>query len=132
MAHEVARYLSIDEVESPTFTVDGDLVYLADTTGTQQVWRQDRAGAYPERLTPYRERVSFVEAAPTRMELAFGMDRGGNERDQLYRYDLTDGTIQQLTDEPAVKHAWGGWSPSGDRIAYTANREDRGAFDVYV
>lgn len=132
MAHEVAQYLSIDAVKSPTVTVDGNICYLADTTGTPQAWRLREARGYPERLTPHQERVSFVDASPTRLEVSFGMDRDGNERDQLYRYELTEGRIHQLTADPSVKHVWGGWSPSGDRIAYSANRDATARFDVYV
>jgi dipeptidyl aminopeptidase/acylaminoacyl peptidase len=132
MPYDVARYLSIDSVESPSFSADGDLLYLADTTGIPQVWRLREADTYPERLTPYEERVSFVDASPERSEFAFGMDRGGDEHDQLYRYDLESGAIAQLTDDPEAIHSWGGWSPDGDRIAYAANRGDGGAFDVYV
>jgi dipeptidyl aminopeptidase/acylaminoacyl peptidase len=130
--YEVARYLSIDTVESPTFTADGDLLFLADTTGTPQVWRLEEPGAWPERLTPYEERVSFVDAAPDDPAFVFGMDEGGNERDQLYRYHLEAGSITQLTDQPDAMHDWGAWSSGGDRLAYTANRRDTEAFDAYV
>ncbi len=132
MAHDVARYLSIDEVDSPAFTPGGRLLFLSDASGTPQVWTSDAAGAWPERLTPYEERVSFVAPSPTREAFVFGMDCGSDERDQLFRDDLRDGTETRLTDAPGAKHAWGDWSPDGDRIAYSANRRDPGVFDVYV
>jgi len=132
MAYDVARYLSIETVETPSFTVDGDLLCLADTSGTPQVWRVAEGGAWPERLTPYEERVSTVAASPTRPEFVFGMDRGSDERDQLFRYDLADGEIHRLTDDPDSTHQWGAWSPDGERVAFAANREDTGRFDVYV
>ncbi|WP_227377294.1 S9 family peptidase [Haladaptatus halobius] len=130
--YSVSRYLSIDAVESPTVTVDGDLVFLINTTGTPQVWTLDSPNAWPDRLTTHDERISFVSASPTRPEVVFGMDEGGDERDQLYRYDLTDGTKTRLTDVPEAIHLWGGWSPDGDRVAFAANRDDPGTFDVYV
>jgi dipeptidyl aminopeptidase/acylaminoacyl peptidase len=128
----VARFLSVDTVEAPTFAVDGSLLFLADTTGTPQVWCLDRPAAWPERLTPAGERVSTVAASPTRREFVFAADRGGDERDGLFRYDRTSGAIRPLTDDPAAIHQWGGWSPDGDRVAYTANRRDSAAFDVHV
>ena len=132
MAYDVARYLAVDAADAPAFTPGGRLLFRSDATGTHQVWTTDAAGAWPDRLTPYEERVSFVAASPAREEFVFGMDRGGNERDQLHRYDLRDGTVTGLTDAPDSKHAWGAWSPDGDRVAYTANRREDGAFDVYV
>lgn len=132
MDYSVARYLSIDSTDTPTFTPDGDLAFLADTTGTPQVYRLGSPGAWPERLTAHSERVSFVDASPTNDELMFGMDEGSNERDQLYRYDLGTGEEVQLTDQPDAKHLWGGWGPDGDQFAFAANRRQGDTFDVYV
>jgi dipeptidyl aminopeptidase/acylaminoacyl peptidase len=132
MSYDVARYLSIDSTDTPTFTTDGDLAFLADTTGTPQVYRLDEPNTYPERLTAHSERVSFVDASPTREELMFGMDEGSNERDQLYRYDLETGEETPLTEEPEAKHLWGGWGPEGEQFAFAANRRQGDTFDVYV
>ncbi len=132
MAYDVERYLSIEAVETPSFTVEGDLLCLADTSGTPQVWRVSDGSAWPERLTPYEERVSRVAASPTRPEFVFAMDRGSDENDALYRYDLGSGEIDALTDDPEATHDWGAWGPDGERIAYAANSRDAGRFDVYV
>ncbi|WP_435119173.1 S9 family peptidase [Halolamina sp. C58] len=132
MTYSITRYLGIDSTDTPTFTADDTLAYLADTTGTPQVYRLDEPDSYPERLTAHDERVSFVDASPTRAELMFGMDEGSNERDQLYRYDLDTGEEHQLTNDPEAKHLWGGWGPEGDRFAFAANRRQGDTFDVYV
>ncbi|EFW91553.1 peptidase S9 prolyl oligopeptidase active site domain protein [Haladaptatus paucihalophilus DX253] len=130
--YPLTRYLGIDSAGSPTMTIDGSLVFLADTTGTPQVWSLDEPGAFPSRLTAHDERVSFVSASPTRSEVVFGMDTGSDEHDQLYRYDLDSGTETALTATPEAIHLWGAWSPDGDRIAFTANRREGSTFDVYV
>ena len=39
---------------------------------------------------------------------------------------------RELTANPAVIHDFGGWSPDGAAIAYTANERDEAHFDVYV
>ncbi|WP_423746325.1 S9 family peptidase (plasmid) [Haladaptatus sp. SPP-AMP-3] len=130
--YPLTRYLGIDSAGSPTMTVDGSLVFLADTTGTPQVWSLDEPGAFPSRLTAHDERVSFVSASPTRSEVVFGMDTGSDEHDQLYRYDLDGGTETALTATPEAIHLWGAWRPDGDRIAFTANRREGSTFDVYV
>jgi len=128
----VARFLAIDHVDSPTLTPEGRLLVLADTSGTPQVWTVDEPGAWPRRLTPHEERVSALAASPADESFVYAMDRGSDERDQLVHYDLATGVERPLTDDPESKHAWGAWGPDGDRIAYTANREDDGRFDVYV
>ncbi|PSQ06782.1 S9 family peptidase [Halobacteriales archaeon QS_6_71_20] len=128
----IARFLAVEHVDSPAFTPAGRLLFLADTSGTPQVWTADVPGAWPERLTPHEERVSALAASPTDESFVYAMDRGSDERDQLIRHDLDAGGERPLTDDPASKHAWGAWGPDGERVAYTANREADGRFDVYV
>ena len=128
----VARYLGIDAVSSPSFTDDGALLYLADTTGSPDVWRRPGPDTEPERLTGHDQRVSFVAASPTREEAVFGMDQGSDERDQLFLYDLETGAETDLTRDPDAVHSWGGWGPDGDRFAYAANRRQADTFDVHV
>ncbi len=130
--YPVARYLGIDAADHPSITVDGTLCYLADTTGSPDVWRREDADAAPERLTGHDERVSFVSASPTRREAIFGMDQGSNERDQLFLYDLETGEETDLTRDPDSIHSWGCWAPDGDRFAYAANRRADDTFDVHV
>ncbi|WP_224332580.1 S9 family peptidase [Haloprofundus halobius] len=131
--YAVARYLGIDAAQQPAFSPDGErLTFIRDTTGTPQIWTLADANAPPTRLTAFEERISVIEWSPTREEFVFGMDQGSDERDQLFRYDAADGTIYGLTERPEAIHGWGGWSPSGDSFAFTSNRRDARAFDVYV
>ncbi|MEZ3115816.1 prolyl oligopeptidase family serine peptidase [Halobaculum sp. MBLA0147] len=129
--YDVARYLAIDEVSTPTITPAGRLLFLADTTGTPQVWTVDEPGGWPDRLTATDERVSTVAASPTDEAVVYAMDAGSDERDQLYHLDLKTGVERRLTDAPEHKHVWGGWHPDGTEIFFVANRADPGRFDVY-
>lgn len=129
--YSISRYLGIDAFSDPTFTTDGTLLYLADTSGSPDVWRSVPHGGL-ERLTSHSQRVSFVSASPTRPMAIFGMDRGSDERDQLFRYDLRNGQEIDLTRDPTAIHSWGGWAPEGNRFAYAANRRTADTFDVHV
>jgi len=132
MAYDIERYLNVRSAVGPSFSVDGDLTFRMDTTGTQQVWRLDEPGGWPDQLTFETEPVTFAAHSPTRDELVFGMDVGGNERTQLFRL-AGDGSDQlELTQHPDAIHYWGGWSHDGDRFAFAANRRDESVFDVYV
>ena len=55
----------------------------------------------------------------------FGKDVGGNEFDQLYRYDVADGRITLLTDGGRSQNSGGVWSTKGDRLAYTLDPPQR-------
>ncbi|MFB6093557.1 MAG: prolyl oligopeptidase family serine peptidase [Halanaeroarchaeum sp.] len=132
MPYDIERYLSVDSAYGPTLDADGGLSFLMDTTGVPQVWHLDAPGEWPEQRSFSAERVAFVAASPTRPESVFGMDRGGDERVQLYRVAEGGATVDPLTDRPEAKHRWGGWSNDGDRFAFASNRRDEGVFDVYV
>jgi dipeptidyl aminopeptidase/acylaminoacyl peptidase len=92
----------------------------------------DAPGAWPDQRTFFDDRVTFASWSPERPELIVGRDRGGDERETLYRLDVTDGSITDLTEHPEAKHWFGGWSPDGERFAFASNRRDEAAFDVYV
>ena len=131
MSTDIERYLNVRSAHGASFSPDGELAFLLDTTGTPQVWTVREARTWPEQRTFFDERVTFASFSPEREELVFGMDEGGNERAQLFRLDA-DGSVNALTDEPDAKHRWGGWSHDGERFAFASNRRDRSVFDVYV
>ena len=129
--YDLERYLTVRSAYGATLGPDEEFAFLMDTTGVAQVWTVDEPGGWPRQRTFYDEPVSFASYSPTRPELVFGMDDGGNERLQLHRLDA-DGKITDLTDTPDAKHRWGGWSHDGDRFAFASNRRNEAVFDVYV
>jgi dipeptidyl aminopeptidase/acylaminoacyl peptidase len=129
--YDLERYLTVRSAYGASLGPDGQVAFLTDTTGVAQVWELAEPGAWPEQRTFYDEPVSFVSYSPTRSELVFGMDDGGNERLQLHRLDA-DGTVTDLTARPDAKHRWGGWSHDGEQFAFASNRRDESVFDVYV
>ncbi|UPV74007.1 S9 family peptidase [Halorussus limi] len=132
MTENVKRYFTARKTTTPTLAPDGRLAFLADTTGTTQVWTADEPGAWPRQRTFYDERVSFVSWSPAGGSVVFGKDAGADEHDQLFRLDPATNAVEQLTDDPDAIHRWGAWHPDGDRIAFAANRRDAATFDVYA
>ncbi|GGM71388.1 dipeptidyl aminopeptidase/acylaminoacyl peptidase [Halarchaeum rubridurum] len=132
MAYDIERYLNVRSAAGPTVGPDGQLAFTMDTTGVAQVWRLDGAREWPTQLSFGEEAVSFASYSPTRDELVYGVDEGGNERTQLYRLAGDGSEALDLTDDPESIHGWGGWSHDGERVAFAANRRDEGSFDAYV
>ncbi|MWV65558.1 alpha/beta fold hydrolase [Halorubrum sp. JWXQ-INN 858] len=130
--YDIERYLNVRSAGGADLGPDGRLSFLLDTTGTPQVWSLEGPVEWPEQHTFSEERVTFVDSSPERAEAVFGMDRGGNERAQLYRLDFGSGRVTDLTRRPDAKHRWGGWDGDGERFAFTSNRRENAVFDVYV
>jgi len=134
LPYDFARYLKIRDAWGASWSPDGGrLAFLTEITGVPQVWEVTSEAAlppWPEQLTFYEERVSSAEYSPTRERLLFGMDVGGNERTQLFL--LENGEVMDLTRAPEAIHYSGGFSPYGERVAYTATRRNGTDFDVFV
>ncbi|MBC8446904.1 MAG: S9 family peptidase [Chloroflexi bacterium] len=128
-----SRYLNIRAAYGPSFSPDGrQVAFLTNITGVPQVWRISAEGGWPDQLTFAEDRCGFVSYSPTDDQMLFGMDAGGNERQQLFLLSGDGQTLRPLTAQPEAIHHFGGWSHDGQRIAWTANRRDVRHFDVYV
>lgn len=129
--YDLERYLTVRSAYGASLGHDSELSFLLDTTGVGQIWTVDEPQEWPTQRTFFDEPISFLSYSPTRPELVFGMDEGGNERMQLFRLDQT-GKVISLTETPDAKHRWGGWSHDGEWFAFTSNRREESVFDVYV
>ncbi|CAA9400323.1 MAG: Acylamino-acid-releasing enzyme [uncultured Rubrobacteraceae bacterium] len=133
MGYEFGRYLKIRGAWGAGWSPDGRRVcFLTEITGVPQAWEVPAGGGWPEQLTFHEERVSGAEYSPTRDEILFGMDAGGNERSQLFLLGPEGSGERDLTRDPESIHYSGGFSPDGTRISFTATRRNGTDFDVYV
>ena len=134
MHYEFARYLKIRAAYGATWSPDGRrIAFLTDITGVPQAWEVPSGGSgWPEQLTFHEERISDIHYSPKENRLLFSMDAGGNERSQIFALDDSTGKERDLTRAPDAIHCFGGFSPDGERIAYTATRRNGTDFDVFV
>jgi dipeptidyl aminopeptidase/acylaminoacyl peptidase len=126
----------IGSIASPSFSRDGTTIYHLRGTnppgaGLPQVWAMDADGANPRQLSHHTEKVALLRRAPTDERLIWGIDAGGDERQQLWLLE-PGGQPRPLTEAPAVIHEFGAWSPDGTRIAYAANARDETRFDIHI
>jgi dipeptidyl aminopeptidase/acylaminoacyl peptidase len=133
LRYEFARYLKIRAAYGATWSPDGRrIAFLTDITGVPQAWELPVEGGWPEQLTFHEERISGIHYSPKENRLLFSMDAGGNERSQLFVLDGFTGEERDLTRAPDAIHYFGGFSPDGERISYTATRRNGTDFDVFV
>ena len=127
-----AEFVRIGAASGPAFSKDGRTLFHLRGAGLPQVWAMGLDGGDARQLTAHDEKVAFIRRSPSDDRLFYGIDRGGDERQQLFLLDTATGESKALTDAPAVIHDFGAWSPDGTRIVFAANDRDEADFDIHV
>jgi len=128
--YTIQQYLNIKSASSPQFSPDGGQVaYLTNVSGTQQVWTITLPAGKPRQLTNYDDNVGFVRWAAD--GLIFGKAKGGDENTQFYWMRSDASGVRALTDDPTVRHNFGEVSWDDKTIYYASNKRDKTFFDVY-
>ncbi|MEZ7172838.1 alpha/beta fold hydrolase [Sporosarcina sp. OR05] len=109
----------------------GDFTFLSKLSGLPQVWKLDENDE-PIQFIHAHDRVQSVYHSPSGDRTVVGIDREGNEKQQLYIVGAAGGTPEVLVESLQHFHHCGGWSPDGKYISYSSNRRSPGYFDVFV
>ena len=134
MTQDPEAFVAIGAAAAPAFSRDGQQLFHLRGASLPQVWALDLSTGADRQLTFHDEKVALLRRSPADDRLIYGIDRGGDERQQLLLIDPHDTSPnpRELTANPAAIHDFGGWSADGTRIAYAANDRDEAHFDVYV
>jgi dipeptidyl aminopeptidase/acylaminoacyl peptidase len=131
---DISRYLNVRSAAGASSNPDGTKVaFITSITGQPQLWVTDMrpGGAWPHQIT-FGESVTFADWSPAGDWIAYGSDRGGNEREGYYLIS-PDGTRERELLPPSESfRVWGGFSADGKRAAYAATAPGKDDFDIYV
>ncbi len=130
MPHPSA-WAAIGGATSPSFSRDGTRLFHLRGAGLPQVWELTLASGESRQLSWHDEKVAFLRRAPKDDRLVWGIDAGGDERQQLWLFDHS-GEVRPLTSAPSVIHDFGAFAPEDDRIAFAANDRSESGFDVSI
>ena len=109
-----------------------ELLIATRFANAAQVHRVATPGGARTQLTFSEEPIADATYEPRgKGSFLFLRDVGGNEFDQIYRYD-TDGRITLLTDGGRSQNGSLVWSRAGDRIAYSSTARNGSDRDVWV
>ncbi|HEY2133245.1 MAG TPA: S9 family peptidase [Acetobacteraceae bacterium] len=122
-------WVQIGAASSPTFSKDGTMLFHLRGAGLPQVWAMNIDGGNARQLSFHDEKVAFLRRSPIDDTLIWGIDAGGDERQQFWLLEPGD-TPRPLTDAPEVIHDFGAWSADGARIAFAANDRDERFYDI--
>lgn len=122
-------YFGRPSYSGPVYIGDDTIAFLDDRTGTTQVSVLDVSSGEIQPKTTYEERVLTLKGSAKSGRILFGMDEGGNERQQLLTFD-DSGSVIQLTEARASIHEPGCLSKAGDYVLFRSNARDESTFDV--
>jgi len=133
LAEQVGRYT---ESRAATFQdwhpTRPEILITTRFGDTSQIHRVIAPGGARTQLTFFPDRIDGGSFQPIKGDyFIFSKSTGGNEFNQNYRYNFSDGEITLLTDGKS-KNSEPIWSNQGDRVAYTSTRRNGADTDVYV
>jgi dipeptidyl aminopeptidase/acylaminoacyl peptidase len=100
---------------------------------TNQIhWVRQPGGARTQ-LTFFNEPVGGASFEPKAGEyFLFQRDQGGNEFGQIYRFDMSDGTVTLLTDGGRSQNGGVVWNHAKDQIVYASTRRNGADRDFWL
>ena len=133
------EYLNIRRVGSRSgillsFSHDEKLVaYLSDEGGRTDVWVQPVAGGPGRQITHLKGFVQGLEFSPTRDQLIYTSDIGGDELPHVFLTDSTGASPRDITaDMPAGRRAdFVEWATDGKTLLFASSARDERYVDLY-
>jgi dipeptidyl aminopeptidase/acylaminoacyl peptidase len=134
MRIEPEVFARIGATGTPVFSCDGRTLFHLRGVGLPQAWALELASGAARQVSFHDEKLALLRRSPVDDRLVYGVDRGGDERQQLLLINPDEDRPAPLalTDDPAVIHDWGAFSPDGARVAFASNARDPAHFDAYV
>lgn len=126
------RYFSLSSISNPVFIGDDRIAYLDNTSGTKQLGVLTLTDGAMQPVTSYGEGLLSLLGSTTTGRIVFGMDLGGNERQQLYTLSSPEEAPTRLTTQNMAFYEPGVISSAGDAVIYRSNERDEGTFDIMV
>ncbi|GGY46912.1 peptidase S9 family protein [Bacterioplanes sanyensis] len=130
--NDLNRYQNVRSASFQGWSQDGNSLYITTRFGdVSQIHRVDKAGGSRHQLTFFDEPIGSVVMRPKHNQLAFTMDRGGNEFAQIFLLDLTSGEHWMISDGESRNDALL-WNESGTRLAYQSTRRNGRSNDIWM
>lgn len=128
---QAESYFSRSSFSAPVFVGDDLIAFLDDRNGTPQVSVFDLADGAIRSITSFGERVQTLKGSASSTRMLFGMDDGGNERQQMWTIEGSSGQQPvRLTHASESIHEPGCLSKDGNYVLYRSNARDESTFDV--
>lgn len=124
------RLFSMASLASPVWIDGSRLAVLDDRSGVPQISELDLTSGTLTPRTAFPERVLSLLGKPGAEYLVFGMDVGGNERQQIWRLPSGGGDPVRMTTNDNAMHEPGVIATDGATLVYRSNERDPALFDI--
>ncbi|MBA2777022.1 MAG: hypothetical protein H0U31_09875, partial [Chloroflexia bacterium] len=129
LKQRAARYFDRPSFSMPAFIDNHTIAILDDRTGVPQLSLVDIAKDHVDSVTSFNERLQSLFACASGA-VVFGMDTGGDERQQIWTIPQTGDKPRKLTDRLDAIHEPGVVSADGRFALVKSNARDESTFDV--
>ncbi len=129
LRQRAARYYDRPGFSMPVFVDSRTIAILDDRGGVPQLSLLDTSTLEVTAITGFQERILTLKAARGGT-IVFGMDMGGDERQQVWVIDSPDSEPRRMTNQPDAIHEPGAVSHDGGLALVKSNARDAGTFDI--
>lgn len=108
---------------SPKFIPNSDdILFINDASGNLELWQLSKSGK-PRQVTNLKQKISDLQIAPDGSFAVFAVDNGGDERYDMYKYEISSGQVLKLTNTPKRAEDGYSFSADGSKIAMQIDSE---------
>ena len=126
---QAARYFDRPSFSMPTFVSNAELAILDDRSGVPQLSLLDSRSLRVTPVTSTGERLLTLHGS-SGGRIVFGMDAGGNERQQVWLLPDMSSEPRIVTNRPDAIHEPGVIAHDGRSVLVKSNARDESTFDI--
>ena len=132
IVQDLTQYQNVRSAPFRGFNQEGDEIFITTRFGNvSQLHRVRKQGGAREQITFFNEPIGSISRKPGGQSIAFTMDAGGTENNQIFLLDTQNGSSVMLTDG-ASRNGGPLWEKNGSRIAFQSTRRNGQSNDVWV
>jgi len=129
LKQRAARFFERPSFSMPVFVDESTLAILDDRSGVPQLGLMDITSGTVTSVTSYGERLLSLLSGDSGA-IVFGMDQGGDERQQVWAITSAGAEPRQVTDRPDAMHEPGAVAADGSTVMVKSNARDESTFDI--
>lgn len=115
--YTAAQLSEIQYTTAPKFIPNSeDILYINDASGNRELWQLSASGK-AKKLTDLKQNIRDLKVAPDGTFAIFALDNGGDERFDMYKFEVESGKVSKLTETPNVAEKGYSFSEDGSKIA---------------